>query len=129
MRRGVMWFSAAVALGLPVAAFAGALPGAPGMVAGGTAPVSACDTAFGHTYTTLSGNVTSVLVSGIADPACEGGRLSLTLTDAAGAALGSGGPVTIPTDGNTADNSATVSLTPTPDGDVVAGIRIAISGP
>jgi hypothetical protein len=129
VRRGVMWLSAAVALGLPVAAFAGALPGAPGMIAGGAAPVSACDTAFGHTYTTVSGNVTSVLVTGIADPACEGGQLSLTLTDAAGTALGSGGPVTIPTDANAADNSAAVSLAPTPDGDVVAGIRIAISGP
>ncbi len=129
MRRGVIWFCAAVALGAPVAAFAGGLGSSTNGVAAGAAPVTPCDTAFGQTYTTVSGNVASVLVTRIADPACEGGRLSLTLTDAAGAALGSGGPVMIGTDGDTADNSASVSLSPSPDGDVVAGIRITISGP
>lgn len=129
MRRGVIWISAAVALGLPVVAFAGVLgPGDRG-IAAGSAPIAACDTAFGETYTTVAGNVTSVLVTGIADPTCEGGRLSLTLASAAGSALASGGPVTIPTDGDAVDNSVSVPLSPSPDGDLVAAIRVVIAGP
>jgi hypothetical protein len=129
VRRGVIWLSAVVAMGLPVAAFAGGLGPGGGGIAAGSGAVAACDTAFGQTYTTVAGNVTSVLVTGIADPTCEGGRLSLTLASASGSALGSGGPVTIPTDGDAVANSVSVPLSPSPDGDLVAAIRIVIAGP
>ncbi len=94
----------------------------------GTGAVSPCDTAFGHGYTTLSGYVTSVEVTGIADPACEGGQLALTLTNASGASLAAGGPVTIPTDADTVDNTVSVAVSPAADADFVTGIRISVAG-
>lgn len=96
----------------------------------GSAVVSACDTnGFTVGYTTSSGNVTAVNVSGIADPGCEGGQLSLTLASTSGTSVGAGGPQTVPTDGGTADNSMTVSVTPTPAASVVTAIHVVVTGP
>jgi hypothetical protein len=99
-------------------------------VGGGNAAVVACDTnGFTVTFTTTRGNVTAVTVSGIADPACEGGTLRVTVTDAAGASIASGGPQTVPTDGDTTDNSLAVSANPQPAASQVAGYNISIAGP
>ncbi|HEY9379056.1 MAG TPA: hypothetical protein VIQ02_18415, partial [Jiangellaceae bacterium] len=66
---------------------------------------------------------------GIADPGCEGGSMKLTLTDAAGVSIASAGPGTVPTDGDTLDNSLALSTSAQPSAGAVAGIRIAIEGP
>ena len=47
--------------------------------------VSACDSdGFSVSYTNSGGTITSVDVSGIADPGCEGGQLSVVLANASG---------------------------------------------
>lgn len=92
--------------------------------------VSRCDTdGFTITYTLSGSNVTSVTVAGIADPGCEGGSLKVTLTNGSGASIGSGGPTTVPTDGDTSPNSMTISVTPTPAETTVVGIHVSVDGP
>jgi hypothetical protein len=101
-----------------------------GSLSAGDAAIPACDTTgVTGTYTTSGGNVTAVTVGGLADPGCEGGVLSVTLTNAAGDSIASGGPQTIPTDGDTADNSLTVSMSPNPAAENVAGYHVSIVGP
>lgn len=97
-------------------------------LAAGDAVIAECDDSFSHTFTTSGGNVTHVTVDGIADPACEGGELSLTLTKD-GVAIGSGGPETIPTDGDTADNSVAVAISSPPTAADVNGIHTVVVGP
>jgi hypothetical protein len=87
------------------------LGGGGGALVSGGATVAECDDAQTVEYETEGGLVTSVSVGGIADPGCSGGRLSVTLT-ATGAGVASGGPVTVPTDGDTADDVVTVPVTP-----------------
>ena len=100
------------------------------LVGGGDTPVPHCDTdGFTYGYTTSRGNVTAVTVGGIADPACEGGNLSLTLTNSAGSGIASGGPQVVPTDGDAVDNSMIVSTGPQPAASQVAGIHVSIEGP
>jgi len=95
-----------------------------------SAVVASCDTdGFSIDYTNTTGTVTAVVVSGIADPGCEGGTLSLVLANAAGASVGAGGPTVVPTDAGTADNTMTVSLSPTPAASVVTAVHVVVSGP
>jgi hypothetical protein len=129
--RALVWIvTATLLLGFAVAS-AASLGGIGGSSLGADdAPVSACDSnGFTVGYTTSGGNVTSVTVSGIADPGCEGGSLQLRLKDSTGASIGAGGPQTVPTDGDTTDNSMNVSASPTPDAALVTGISITVSGP
>jgi hypothetical protein len=129
MKRWAAWALATITVAGSVVAAAANLPLTSEGVAAGNAPVAPCDAnGFSPTYTTVGGNVTTVAVGGIADPACEGGALEVTLVGAGGK-LGSGGPVTIPTDGDSIDNSVSVSLSPQPDGELVTGIRVLIAGP
>lgn len=95
----------------------------------GNGTVVGCDTDGVTTeYTVATGNVTDVVVSGIADPGCEGASLSLTLTDSDGAAIGSASSQVVPTDGDTTDNSMTVPVSPQPDATLVTNIHIVIVG-
>ena len=111
-------------------ASAASLGGMSGSVAAGDATIPACDTTgVSVSYTTSGGNVTAVTVGGLADPGCEGGALSVTLTNAAGDGIASGGPQTIATDGDTADNSLTISVSPNPAAQDVAGYHVSIAGP
>jgi hypothetical protein len=99
-------------------------------VGGGNTAVVACDTnGFTVTFTTTRGNLTAITVGGIADPACEGGTLRVTVTDTSGASIAAGGPQTVPTDGDTSDNSLTVSTSPQPAASQVAGYNVSIVGP
>jgi hypothetical protein len=99
-------------------------------VAAGDAAIPACDAnGFSVTYTTSGGNVTAATVADIADPGCEGGDLSVTVTDSTGASIASGGPSSIPTDGDTNPNSLTVSVSPQPAAEQVAGVQVAVVGP
>ena len=97
---------------------------------GGDFAVVACETdGFTVGYTTSRGNVTAVTVGAIADPGCEGGTLSITLTNSAGASIATAGPLTIPTDGGTVDNSLALSTSPQPAAGQVAGYHVSITGP
>lgn len=99
-------------------------------VGSGFAAIDPCDAdGFSLAYTTSGGNVTAVTVNDVADPGCEGGELSVTLTDAADAALASGGPQTVPADGDTNPNAVVVTLGSQPAAELVAGYRIAVTGP
>jgi hypothetical protein len=111
-------------------ASAAAVGGISGGVAAGSAAIAACDAnGFTVSYTTSGGNVTAIAVNGIADPACEGADLSATLTNAGGASIASGGPATIPTDGDTVDNAVAVPVSPNPAAEQVTGYHVAIVGP
>lgn len=99
-------------------------------VGNNNATVTACDTnGITAGFTTVAGNVTTVTVDGLADPACEGGALRLTLADSANASLGSGGPTTIPTDAGVVDNSVPVTISPQPGATLVANLHVVIEGP
>ena len=120
-----------VVLATTTTAFAAGLGGLfAGDVSGGSDTVVACDSdGFGTTYTTSSGTVTAVTVTGIEDPGCEGGSLRVTLANGSNTAVGSGGPQTIPTDGDTTANSVTVSISPQPATTQVARVHVSITGP
>jgi hypothetical protein len=100
------------------------------LVGAGSASVPRCDPdGFTISYTTSGGAVTSVTIGAVADPGCEGGRLSVTLVDSAGASIASGGPVTVPTDGDTSSNAVSVSVSPNPAADKVAAYHAVVAGP
>ena len=132
MRRLLVLAGTVAAAGVAAYAAAGAglSPFTSASVSAGNEGIVPCDPdGFSVTYTTSGGNVTSADVGGIADPDCEDGALSLTLTDAGGAAIASGGPQAVPADGDTSPNSVAVALTPTPAAELVAGFRIVVTGP
>jgi hypothetical protein len=95
----------------------------------GSASIARCDT-NGFTVTpTLSGsNITAVVLGDIADPACEGASIRVTLTNSSNTSVSSGGPTTIATDGNTSPNSQSVSVTSVAETTVVS-IRFSVIGP
>ncbi len=96
----------------------------------GDAAVAACDgNGFTVSYTTSAGNVTAVTLGAIADPACEGGMLSLVLAGAGGVSVAAAGPTAVPTDGDAVDNAMTLAVTPTPAAATVTSIHVVVSGP
>lgn len=95
----------------------------------GSGTVGRCDTAFTVSYVMENGLVDTVTVSDIADPACEGGEVSLTLVNASGSAIGSAGPATVATDVGTAPNSVTMTVASHPAASGVAGVRVVVVGP
>jgi putative aminopeptidase FrvX len=100
-----------------------------GKLGGGGAVVSSCDTnGFTVSYATSGGNVTSATIDGIADPACEGGQLQVTVANGT-TSIGVGGPTVVPTDAGTADNSVTVPVSPQPAAAQVNRVHVAIAGP
>jgi hypothetical protein len=125
--RRVLISALGISLLVPVLGMAATLGIIAKTLGAGAGGVTACDSTFGETYTTVSGNVTAVSVTGIADPSCEGGLLTVRLTGP-GVDAGSSS-TTIATDDDTADNSATVSFGSPPDGDLVNTVAISITGP
>jgi hypothetical protein len=130
MRRVLVLILTAVTLASLCVASAAALGGiAGGPLSAGDAPITACDaTGFTLAYTTSGGNVTAVTVNGIADPGCEGGDVSVTLTNTSGAGIASGGPEAVVVDGDTADDSVLVSVSPNPAAEQVSGYHISLVG-
>ena len=101
----------------------------PRSLGAGATGVTACDTNGLTTSWTTSGTaVTGVTIGGLSDPGCEGQSLRVTVTDSTGTSLGAGGPAVVPTDGDTADNSVTVSLSPQPAASSVTNVHVAIVG-
>jgi hypothetical protein len=131
VRRSVFVVTAVAAVVSVSLASAAALGGiSTNRVAAGDAAIAACDgNGFSVSYTTVGGNVTAATVADIADPGCEGGDLSITVKDSAGVSIASGGPSAIPTDGDTSPNSLTVSVSPQPAAEQVAGVEVAVVGP
>jgi hypothetical protein len=132
MRRLLVLAGTVVAAGLAAygASAAGLGPFTSAPVAGGNAAIVACDSdGFSVTYTTSGGDVTSVTVGGIADPDCEGGELSLTLTDAGNGSIASGGPESVGADGDTSPNSIVVPVAAQPAAEGVAAYHIVVTGP
>lgn len=96
----------------------------------GASVVASCDTngvTLSYTYT--GALVSAVTVAGLADPACEGAQLSVTLANSAKTSIGAAGPTTIPTDAGTVDNSVTLNLNPDPTPSAVASIHVLVNGP
>lgn len=87
-----------------------------------------CDTSASVTYTTVAGLVVSATVDGLADPACEGQQIKIRVRNASGAGITEGGPVTIPADGDTADNQVTIPVSPSVSPPLVASHKLVISG-
>jgi hypothetical protein len=116
-------------LGAATVAFAATLgPLTQSSVGSTSGNVNACDTdGFSIAYTTSRGNVAQATIGGIKEPACAGGSLSLTLTDASGASIGSGNAVTVPAMSD--PGSVAVPLTVQPYAGNVAGFRVVIVGP
>jgi hypothetical protein len=131
VRRFVLVTIVAVAVVSASLASAAALGGVNSdRVGAGDAAIAACDgNGFTVSYTTVGGNVTAATVADIADPGCEGGNLSVTVTNSAGDSVASGGPSSIPTDGDTTPNALTVSVSPQPAAEQVAGVHVAVVGP
>jgi hypothetical protein len=131
LKRVIVVTVAVATLASSVFASAASLGGvSSGSVAAGNVAIPSCDTTgVSVSYTTSGGNVTAVTVGGLADPGCEGGSLAVTLTNAAGDSIASGGPQTVPTDGDTVDNSLNVSVSPNPAAENVAGYHVSIVGP
>jgi hypothetical protein len=90
---------------------AATLLGDGGQLLTGNDVVVECDAVQAVDYATSGGQITSVTVTGIADPQCSGGRLSVALT-ALSDGVAEGGPVTVPSDGDTLDDSVTVPVSP-----------------
>ena len=130
MKRVVAWCAAAVTAATASAAVGGTLGVSSGRVGANDLAVPSCDAnGFSYAFTTSRGNVTSVTVDDIADPGCESGILRLTLTDAGGASIASGGPLTVPTDGDVTANSLAVTVSPQPAAGQVVGVEVMLEGP
>ena len=113
-----------------VFASAAELGGISGGVVAGDSAIPACDSdGVTLAYQTSGGNVTAVTVSGLADPGCEGGELSVALSSQSGDGVASAGPHVIAADAGTADNTATVAVAPNPAAETVSGYHVAIVGP
>lgn len=111
--------AAAASLGLGTSAALGS----------GAAPVARCDdNGVAVAYTTVGGNVVSVTVSGLADPGCEGAALSLQVLDTSGTSIASGS-ATVATDGDVADNSQSVTVSPQPAAEDPTAVHVSLVGP
>lgn len=102
---------------------------APDHVTGGQAVVGSCDDAVTVSYSTQGGNLSSVTVSDIADPGCEGGSLELQALDSSGATISAAEPAPVAADADTAENAVTLSLSPQPSAEQVSATAVSISGP
>jgi len=115
----------AAALAIPSSAVAGNNTPTSQKVVSANASVSSCGTLSGITisWTTVDDVVTTIVLGSI--PAgCNGGSLSLTLTNSSDTSLGSAGPVTI------TDTSQTLStITGSPSALAVAHAYVSVVGP
>jgi hypothetical protein len=94
----------------------------------GDGPITRCDTAFGILPATSAGNVVTVTVNDVAD-ACEGGDLTVTLTNGGGSVVASVGPTPIPVDGDALPSTVAVGVTPNPLAEQVVNGHVSVVGP
>ena len=116
-------FLVTAAVATPIAA-AALTTVAGGPLASGSASIAPCDSdGFGAAYTTSGGAITAVIVTGIAEPGCDGARARVAIVDDAGVALASGGPQTV-----TAD-TVTVPVGGAPAAADAQRVEIVLEGP
>jgi hypothetical protein len=132
LRRILPALTAATVVASVVGASAASLGGLTSARLGaGDATVAACDSdGMTISYTVSGANlVTGATVGGIADPACEGGVLTVVLTGSTGSLVATSAATTIPTDAGTTDSSLTVGVSPQPSASTVHGASIQVVGP
>jgi hypothetical protein len=120
--------AAAIAVFAATAAAATTLGGVStgGLGAGGT-QVNSCDSdGMTVNYQISNDQVTDVIVSGIADPGCEGLKMSVTLANSSGASIGSASSIVIPTDGDSTNNTMTIPVSGAPSAAAVTNFHIAV---
>ena len=89
----------------------------------GSAVVQSCDgDGLALSYAVVDDAVTEVIVDDIA-PTCVGGRLSVTLTDASDAAIGSGDHASL------SATSQSIAIASQPDAELVTDAHVLIVGP
>lgn len=116
----------ATALSVGVASAANLGTASDGKLGSGTATVGRCDDAVTVSFTTTSGTLDSVTVSGIAS-ACAQATLSYTLVGSTGAKVGnSSGSTAVPTGGGSV--SLAVAATK-PLASAVATVQVLMVGP
>jgi hypothetical protein len=101
----------------------------PDRLTGGQGTVASCDSAVSVSYATQGGNITSVTVGGIADPACEGGSLTVQALNSSNTSISGAGPATVTTDADTGDNTVTLGLSPQPNAEQVSATAVSITRP
>ena len=128
MVRRVAPVLAAAAVGLLALAYgaAASLGISSASLGAGDAAVQRCDTSFTRSLTVSGGNVTQVTIGDVAS-ACNGGQMSVVLTNASGTSVASGGPVTVsvPSGGG----SVTVPVSPQPSVGSVRNVHVVVVGP
>ena len=96
----------------------------------GSGTVTSCDTngvTSDYTFTSGTSTVSAVLVSGIADAGCDGVTVLVQVLDSTGAVLTGGyGSATNTADGDTSDNSVSVSLNTGQAAADIAGVRVTL---
>lgn len=127
--RGVLVALGGAAVALATFASAASLGGLEAAALGaGDGAIPRCDAAVGIGPATSGGNVVTVAVNDVAD-ACEGGDLSVTLTDSGGSVVASGGPTAIPVDGDALPSTVVVAVTPNPPAEQVVSGHVSVVGP
>jgi hypothetical protein len=124
MRRIALSLIAIAVILLTVAGSAATLGLASTGIGAGQAAVASCGdtTSVQRTYTTALGAATAINLTGF--PAtCNGGQSEVTITDAAGAVVASGGPAAI------AGGAVSLSLSPQPNVSQVRTAHIVVRGP
>ena len=113
---------AAVAVGSVSAAAAASLELSTAGLGASSVEVISCDPGgVTPTYTVQLGNVTEVVVSGVA-PACQTGQMSLVLIDTSKTVIATGGPVEV------LGSSVTLPIPVTPAASEVEGVHIVVEG-
>ena len=128
MRPAIFWLAVGAAGAFACGALGAPLVLSSGKVAAGNTSIAGCDTGFISSYTTSRGKATAVTIAGIADPACEGGTIRVTVTDSSGAALTSAGPQVVTADADRLDDTATLTTSMQPNAGLVAGINVVMRG-
>ncbi len=100
-----------------------------GSLGAGSASIPSCDDTVDISYKLDETKVTHVIVAGIADPACVGANLSLTLVDTDGNALVSTSPVRVQLGAGNGSTAVTVELSSPVDVAAVSNVHVMLEGP
>lgn len=100
-----------------------------GPLGAGDAAVSSCDTGgLSLAWATTAGKVSTVTVGGLADPACDGATVEVTVMGG-GTRIATATPATVPVDGDALDGEVALTVPALPSPDAVDGARILVRGP
>jgi hypothetical protein len=101
-----------------------------GKLGSGSGTVTSCDTngvTSDYTFTSGTSTVSAVVVNGIADAACDGATVLVQALSSGGTVLTGGyGSATNTADGDTSDNSVSVSLNTGQPAADIASVRVTL---